>query len=42
LAPLGHAVVIEGHRHMVPLTAPDAVNAALLDWLTATRKEAAA
>lgn len=42
LAPLGHAVVVEGHRHMVPMTAPDVVNAALLDWLTATRKEAAA
>ena len=32
-APLGHAVVIETHRHMVNLTAPDVVNAALSDWL---------
>lgn len=29
----GRAVVIEGHRHMVNLTAPDAVNRALADWL---------
>ncbi|MDA5093771.1 alpha/beta hydrolase [Aliiroseovarius sp. KMU-50] len=33
-APLGRAMVIKGHRHMVNLTAPDAVNAALADWLT--------
>lgn len=32
-APHGHAVVIPGHRHMVNLTAPDAVNTALLEWL---------
>jgi len=32
-APRGRAVVIEGHKHMVNLTAPEAVNAALLDWL---------
>lgn len=32
-APQGRAVVIEGHRHMVNLTAPAAVNAALRDWL---------
>lgn len=32
-APLGRAVVIEGHRHMVNLTAVDAVNTALLEWL---------
>ncbi len=32
-APLGQAVVIENHRHMVNLTAPEAVNAALTDWL---------
>ncbi|MEO5325242.1 alpha/beta fold hydrolase [Mesorhizobium sp. CC13] len=32
-APRGRAVVIEGHRHMVNLTAPEAVNAALIDWL---------
>ncbi|MFT3972518.1 MAG: alpha/beta fold hydrolase [Amaricoccus sp.] len=29
----GTAVVIEGHGHMVPMTAPDAVNAALRAWL---------
>jgi (E)-2-((N-methylformamido)methylene)succinate hydrolase len=32
----GRAVVIEGHRHMVSLTAPEAVNRALAAWL-ATR-----
>lgn len=32
-APLGRALVIAGHRHMVNLTAPDAVNNALIDWL---------
>ena len=31
--PRGRAVVIEGHGHMVPMTAPAAVNAALADWL---------
>jgi len=34
LAPHGRAIVIEGHRHMVNLTAPDRVNAALADWMT--------
>ncbi|MCM2293970.1 alpha/beta fold hydrolase [Allorhizobium sp. BGMRC 0089] len=33
LAPRGVARIIEGHRHMVNLTAPDAVNASLADWL---------
>lgn len=33
-APHGRAVVIEGHRHMVNLTAPEAVNAALADWMS--------
>ncbi|MGI6245426.1 MAG: alpha/beta fold hydrolase [Pseudochelatococcus sp.] len=33
-APRGKAVVVEGHRHMVNLTAPDAVNECLADWLT--------
>jgi pimeloyl-ACP methyl ester carboxylesterase len=42
LALKGRAVVIEGHRHMVPMTGPDLVNAALIDWLAAPRKEAAA
>lgn len=32
-ARLGQAVVIETHRHMVNLTAPDRVNAALSEWL---------
>lgn len=32
-APRGRAVVIEGHRHMVNLTAPDRVTQALRDWL---------
>ncbi|WP_439109696.1 alpha/beta fold hydrolase [Lentibacter sp.] len=32
-APLGRALVIEGHRHMVNLTAEDEVNTALQDWL---------
>lgn len=32
-APNGHAIVIEGHRHMVTLTAPDAVNGHLAAWL---------
>jgi pimeloyl-ACP methyl ester carboxylesterase len=29
----GKSLVIEGHRHMVNLTAPDQVNTALRDWL---------
>lgn len=33
LAPQGRAVIIEGHRHMVNLTAPDAVTAELRRWL---------
>lgn len=32
-APQGEAVVIEGHRHMVNLTAPEDVTAALTGWL---------
>lgn len=32
-APRGKAVVIEGHGHMVPMTAPEPVNAALRAWL---------
>lgn len=30
----GRAIVIEGHRHMVNLTAPEKVNEILADWLT--------
>ncbi|MEX0317337.1 MAG: alpha/beta fold hydrolase [Ruegeria sp.] len=39
----GRTVVLQGHRHMVNLTDPQAVNAALRDWLQtpATRKETA-
>ncbi len=33
-APRGWVHIIEGHRHMVNLTAPDAVNAILADWLS--------
>ena len=33
IAPRGRAVVIEGHGHMVPMTAPAAVNDALRTWL---------
>lgn len=33
LAQQGRAVVIKGHRHMVNLTAPQTVTAALRDWL---------
>lgn len=32
-APRGRAEIVEGHRHMVNLTAPEAVNAALRRWL---------
>ncbi|MDX3929978.1 MAG: alpha/beta hydrolase [Shinella sp.] len=32
----GRAVVIDGHRHMVNLTAPDEVNRALAGWLAST------
>ena len=34
LAPRGWARIIEGHRHMVNLTAPDVVNAMLAEWLS--------
>lgn len=37
LAPQGRAVVIAGHRHMVNLTAPDAVSAEMIRWLSAER-----
>ena len=29
----GCAVILQGHGHMMNLTAPDEVNATLLDWL---------
>ncbi|MBO9099642.1 MULTISPECIES: alpha/beta fold hydrolase [unclassified Rhizobium] len=32
--PNGCARIVDGHRHMVNLTAPDAVNAILKDWLS--------
>lgn len=39
--PQGRAVVLKGHRHMLNLTAPDAVTGHMLDWLRipATVKE---
>jgi pimeloyl-ACP methyl ester carboxylesterase len=37
-APAGYAVVLEGQRHMVNLTAPDEVNAILTDWLALEEK----
>jgi pimeloyl-ACP methyl ester carboxylesterase len=33
-APQGRCLIIEGHRHMVNLTAPDEVNAAMQAWLS--------
>ncbi|MBB4105486.1 pimeloyl-ACP methyl ester carboxylesterase [Rhizobium borbori] len=33
LCPQGVARIIEGHRHMVNLTAPEAVNALMREWL---------
>lgn len=38
-APQGRCVVIKGHRHMVNLTAPEAVNAALDTWLATPTQE---
>lgn len=35
----GRAVIIEKHRHMVNLTAPEAVNAALEEWLQTPLEE---
>ncbi|MBN8292703.1 alpha/beta fold hydrolase [Rhodobacter sp. NTK016B] len=32
-APKGKALIVEGHRHMVNLTAPEMVTAAMRDWL---------
>jgi pimeloyl-ACP methyl ester carboxylesterase len=37
----GQALVIDGHRHMVNLTAPEAVNDALTDWLARPTQETA-
>jgi pimeloyl-ACP methyl ester carboxylesterase len=34
LAPRGWARIVEGHRHMVNLTAPDIVNSLLVEWLS--------
>lgn len=36
MTPHGRAAVIEGHRHMVNLTAPEAVTAELRRWLSST------
>ncbi|WP_298843896.1 alpha/beta hydrolase [uncultured Roseobacter sp.] len=38
----GEVCVIRGHRHMINLTAPDAVNAHLTDWLDRTAETEAA
>ncbi|MCI2397922.1 alpha/beta hydrolase [Aliiroseovarius subalbicans] len=38
-APDGQAVVIAGHRHMVNLTAPDAVSNALATWLASSSEK---
>jgi (E)-2-((N-methylformamido)methylene)succinate hydrolase len=40
MTPLGWAVVIAGHRHMVNLTAPDKVSQALQDWLATSEVRA--
>lgn len=40
-APAGDALVIEGHRHMVNLTAPEIVNMALEGWLARPTREVA-
>lgn len=40
LAPLGRAIVVPGHRHMLNLTAPEIVTAELRRWL-ATKETAA-
>ncbi|ACI58760.1 alpha/beta hydrolase fold (plasmid) [Rhizobium leguminosarum bv. trifolii WSM2304] len=34
LAPKGWARIVDGHRHMVNLTAPDIVNSLLAEWLS--------
>jgi len=39
VTPQGRAVIINGHRHMVNLTAPEQVNGVLLDWLKASQRE---
>lgn len=39
MMPKGRAHVIAGHRHMVNLTAPDAVSEALADWLDSKETE---
>lgn len=38
-APKGRSLVIEGHRHMVNLTAPEIVNTALQAWLVTASEE---
>lgn len=38
-APLGRAVIVKDHRHMVNLTAPAVVNAALAEWLETPLEE---
>ncbi|CUK11664.1 3-oxoadipate enol-lactonase 2 [Shimia thalassica] len=38
-APVGHALIIEGARHMVNMTAPGQVNVALAHWLASPVEE---
>jgi pimeloyl-ACP methyl ester carboxylesterase len=40
MAPLGQAVIIPGHRHMVNLTAPEAVSGAMRAWLLSEKAAA--
>ncbi|MQX40648.1 alpha/beta fold hydrolase [Sinorhizobium meliloti] len=38
MTPKGWARIVDGHRHMVNLTAPDIVNAQMSEWLTSREK----
>ncbi|QFI68933.1 alpha/beta fold hydrolase [Sinorhizobium alkalisoli] len=38
LTPNGWARIVDGHRHMVNLTAPETVNALMAEWLTCREK----
>ncbi len=38
LTPRGWARIVDGHRHMVNLTAPEIVNALMAEWLTCREK----
>ncbi|MDX0438792.1 alpha/beta fold hydrolase [Sinorhizobium medicae] len=41
LAPNGWSRIVEGHRHMVNLTAPETVNALMTEWLARKEEELA-